>query len=374
MRRACACNAHARTHARTHARAHTHTHTRQVGTKTDVCFVAENSNGLRSTKRCYPLDVRAAIIRWSSRLLGADGTPGEAQQNPNIHQMATVGCELRYKIEANHDFYTMHVQLQDKPSCSSCTPVLMPSCSPCTSSGVSVRMCSADDLAVRPSGVGEGSQNQVEAGPPSGVGHEGEACCGNGKCDGFEMGSSCPQDCPADELSLTQTQVGTDSNGYNSAATLHFRPKRGMEGRTVLLCVTARATSQGGYLSVVQERTATNAPSLCYVFSVERCSFCVQYRGNLESISASYLLNQHWLRLYNTNPAILRPDRIPIAQRLAVGPVYSVVSGDTLLSIAAMAKTTVKAILANNPDVWDAPSLMPQTQLCLPLCSAPAIH
>ena len=55
-------------------------------------------------------------------------------------------------------------------------------------------------------------------------------------------------------------------------------------------------------------------------------------------------------------------------------PVYSVVSGDTLLSIAAMAKTTVKAILANNPDVWDAPSLMPQTQLCLPLCSAPAIH
>ena len=64
-----------------------------------------------------------------------------------------------------------------------------------------------------------------------------QACCGNGICDGTEMGSSCPQDCVADSLSLEQTQIGTEADSFTSKALLKWRPNRGTEGvRGCLVC------------------------------------------------------------------------------------------------------------------------------------------
>lgn len=202
---------------------------------------------------------------------------------------------------------------------------------------------------------------------------EEEACCGNGICDGAEMGFSCPQDCSPDDLSLTKTQIGEASNGYKSRGMLRWRPLRGTEGKTLLLCVAVRAVTQGDFASTIQERNANNAPSLCFVTTIERCSFCLEYRSTLKTVADSLLFNQHWLRLYNSNPAILNPDSIQASQRFVIGPLYNVTSGDTILSIAAMAKTTVKAILVNNPDVTRAEALQPNAPLCLPLCSSPPI-
>ena len=34
----------------------------------------------------------------------------------------------------------------------------------------------------------------------------------------------------------------------------------------------------------------------------------------MKDASETLLFNQHWLRLYNTNPGLLRPDRLPAAQ------------------------------------------------------------
>lgn len=67
------------------------------------------------------------------------------------------------------------------------------------------------------------------------------------------------------------------------------------------------------------------------------------------------------------------------ADTVAVGPLYEVQKGDTLLSVAAMAKTTVKSILQVNSDLAVAAGadhdLLPGHHICLLLCSAmPALQ
>lgn len=130
---------------------------------------------------------------------------------------------------ATLQLYNMAIEMIPKPECSSCIP-----------GGISVRLCAPQGS----SGRGPGS-----------------ACCGNGRCDGHEMGHTCPQDCLRDDLSLVQTQVGDKSNSYESQAMLRWRPTRGMEGRSLLMCVGARAVMQGEFDSIIQERNANNGAS-----------------------------------------------------------------------------------------------------------------
>jgi len=331
----------------------------KVGTLSTVCFVAVNDNDMRSDKRCYTLDVRAAVVQWKSQAVAADGSLGpEEGRPPDMARIATVGCEYEDAISLDSPLYVMHVLMHPRPECSSCVPGGI----------VGVRMCNASV-----GGVGGGAEQAHDN--EGDVHGEDRACCGNGRCDGHEMGHTCPQDCPPDDLSLVQTKLGDAESdpAYQSKATLRFRPRRGMEGRTLLMCVAARAATQGGFASIIQLRTANNAPTLCYVMKVERCSFCMRYGSNIKAASDTLLFNQHWLRLYNSNPALPRPDSLPASQRLAIGPLYQVASGDTVIAIAAMAKTTVKAILVNNPDLSDVQELPVGSELCLPLCSAPAI-
>lgn len=57
-------------------------------------------------------------------------------------------------------------------------------------------------------------------------------------------------------------------------------------------------------------------------------------------------------------------------QLLNVGPVYRLRAGDTLAAVAARFRTTVRALLALNPDVGgaDRPPLAPGQELCLIPC------
>jgi len=134
-------------------------------------------------------------------------------------------------------------------------------------------------------------------------------------------------------------------------------------------------------------------------------------------IARHYMLNVDWLRLYNANPRVEDPDGVFPYDKLIVGPTYTVHPGDTLLTIAgskpphsllplcyvwvsagvviahalaetdiplrsavpflfmcsvysASAKTTLKAIVENNPDILDDSDLREGQQICLLLCSA----
>ncbi|KAJ1477921.1 hypothetical protein T484DRAFT_1819518, partial [Baffinella frigidus] len=51
-------------------------------------------------------------------------------------------------------------------------------------------------------------------------------------------------------------------------------------------------------------------------------------------------------------------DRLAPLQRINVGPTYAAQQGDTLVSIAASMRTTVKALLDHNRDLLDAAQLV----------------
>ena len=142
-------------------------------------------------------------------------------------------------------------------------------------------------------------------------------------------------------------------------------------------------TDVAGTVVIDSRRQGALAPSICMVFDVESCRYCVppgatlkvsvalavlieppecnQSRlstilepvavsigfvdffcactdtcGAVQSIARHYLLNIDWLRLYNSNPGVANPDWLLPQQPIQVGPLYSVASGDTLLSIAGM--------------------------------------
>jgi hypothetical protein len=212
----------------------------QGGTVSEVCFVVENEKNMKSSKRCYILDVRFAVVQWESRKY--QRTPGDSAgdaEGPDVHKNATIGCEMQFEIKTSSHLYSMQLAIQNIPVCSTCVI-----------GGIELQHCNAP-------GVGRGGNGVVEA-----------ACCGNGKCDGVELGSTCPQDCPPDDLTLKQTQIGDASNSFISKALLRWRPMRGMEGRTLLMCVEAVPINQGGKQSIIARRTPSNAPSLCYLFTV----------------------------------------------------------------------------------------------------------
>ena len=170
-----------------------------------------------------------------------------------------------------------------------------------------------------------------------------QACCGNGHCDGAESAASCPADCHEPAPVLVQSQVGSAQNGFVSEASLAWTPTRGDEGRAVLLCVEAADQTFGTAVVDPTRGASGTGPSLCVTFAVARCAYCVPEGATLRNVARHYMLNLDWLRLYNSNPETPDPDKLAPLQRIRVGPTYSAKEGDSLVTIAASMRTTVKA-------------------------------
>jgi hypothetical protein len=66
------------------------------------------------------------------------------------------------------------------------------------------------------------------------------------------------------------------------------------------------------------------APSVCLVFYIVSCRYCVPSGATLKSMAKHYFLNVDWLRLYNSNPNVTNPDFVLTQQAIQVGPIYSV--------------------------------------------------
>ena len=131
---------------------------------------------------------------------------------------------------------------------------------------------------------------------------------------------------------------------------MSLTPGREDGGRTLFHCFEVQSPPYGTSL-VDLELTADTGPSFCVVLQVERCAYCVPEGSTLQNIARHEFLNVDWLRLYNSNPYHLKPDTVLGRNYIKLGPVYSVQAGDSLLSIAAAAKTTVRSILENNADL-----------------------
>jgi hypothetical protein len=118
-----------------------------------------------------------------------------------------------------------------------------------------------------------------------------------------------------------------------------------------------------------EQRAGVEGPSLCIMFDVESCRYCVPAGATLKSVARHYFLNINWLRLYNTNPDVTNPDLLLTEREIVVGPLYTVQPGDTLLSIAASTRTTVRSLVENNPSIGSDALIVPGDRVCVLLCS-----
>ncbi len=296
------------------------------GQRFEVCFRASMKDlkeGIDietqiSEPRCITIRVMKAVVDWEGTkpCTGDCGTTNV----PQARITSTVGCKISYDFQARAELYELSHRIQKLPTCSNCVD-----------GGLAVQTCSE-------------TRNSWP-------------CCGNGHCDGAEMGSNCPADCPADDISLRILQTGSSTNDYVSRSEFRWTLTRGMEGRQLLSCLNVFDTVLGTSIVATERTEATEtkkptSPSFCLVVDVERCRYCVPDGSSMQSIAKHYLLNVDWLRLYNTNPVTSDPDGFFPYDKLAIGPTYTVSLGDTLLTIAGcLAPLVVKLAPAISPNL-----------------------
>jgi len=311
----------------------------QRGHTYTVCFraIIEGVGAdVSSDLRCWKITVLAAVVSWDGSLpcpaLGDSEEEGAACPSEGHVVAATVGCPFSMALKATAPRYAMMLSLLSHPT---------------LAGGLGVTACLGGDV-----------------GP----------CCGNGHCDGAESAAGCPADCKEPPPTLEQTQIGSAANNFASLATLKWTPGRGDEGRRVLICVATADQTFGEEVVDPTRGADGSGPSLCITFEVARCAYCVPDGATLRNVARHYMLNNDWLRLYNSNPGTADPDRLAPLQRINVGPTYAAQQGDTLVSIAASMRTTVKALLDHNRDLLDAAQLVEGQKVCVLLCSAaPAV-
>eukprot|EP00960_Hanusia_phi_P057043 763429-Hanusia_phi.AAC.9 len=214
-----------------------------------------------------------------------------------LEDTVTVGCPVSYNVFAKSSLYSIQLEPDYNSSCTACSE----------NGSYVIPFCSIDPSLL--------------------------TCCGNGKCDGFETGISCPVDCQGDNFDLQELVLGSSDNEYTSSFQFSWTPKADMRGRKVYSCFLAKDTVSGTG-AIFQKRAASTAPSFCFVFDVEKCSFCLGGGSTFERITRTFLFNHDWLLLYNSNPDVKNPDSIPAETRLVIGPTYTVKRGDTVMSIA----------------------------------------
>jgi len=211
-------------------------------------------------------------------------------------------------------------------------------------------------------------------------------------------------------------QMVTVSSGPTHSVVLQWTPARGMEGTRHSLCVLATplgwtsgdfgnedghawnpgwqpgmlepAFSHGSQASGDNfgnprlTNGARHAPRRCIHIKIRRCKYCVNPSDSLLSLMKGISPDLNWLRLWAANgnddndvrtSTIQDPDMLALdstQQIFNVGPVYRTAQGDSLMSVAARFRTTIKSLLLLNPDVALAAVLPQQQELCLIPCAA----
>jgi len=216
------------------------------------------------------------------------------------------------------------------------------------------------------------------------------------------------------------------TRGSGTSLDATWVPGRGMEGKSFHMCFGANDLA--GILSEPSNmvcRGGSKHLEGCYADSdcgggvcqracvrmeVQRCEYCVKGTDTLTWMMRYFGIETNWMRLwalnsYETNtsrtleiqgaifpapqqrwvlnegssiPAyITDPDVIMSSdgvQRVLVGSTYRAVSSDKLLALAARFRTTVKTLMAMNPDVNGDEDLVNGTQsLCVLPCSSPGM-
>jgi len=162
-----------------------------------------------------------------------------------------------------------------------------------------------------------------------------------------------------------------------------------MEGSTYRVCFDAfPLVSYMSNLSpeMQESRVGLNLPTRCFESFIRRCKYCVGPEETLQTKMKLLSEDMNWLRLWAANgnddgdpltaivedPGLLSTgllDGVTNGQVMNIGPVYRLVPGETLYSVAARFRTTVKSLLDLNPDIESEASVRDGQDLCMVPCT-----
>lgn len=133
----------------------------------------------------------------------------------------------------------------------------------------------------------------------------------------------------------------------------------------------------------------TRLEKRCVYIEVQRCKYCVGDGNTLTMVSKHYHIDTNWMRLWTLNGNNLGADMQKITDpdnfqgssvvdagnnkgALNIGVTYTIQPGDSLRNIAAHFGTTVKKILAVNPDYeGKINNIEANKELCIVPCTDP---
>ena len=157
----------------------------------------------------------------------------------------------------------------------------------------------------------------------------------------------------------------------NSTGLFTWMPRTDQQGKKVELCFGVTDS-----LGIILPNNSSEYER-CFVVEVAKCKKCVLSGESLAQVAVRY--STDWRILWSLNLELKDPENIQEGMLLNISILYSIQNLDTLVALSQRFKTTVKTLLALNPEIPDSLQVLDRGKLCiipdtsaLDSCSPPA--
>ena len=148
------------------------------------------------------------------------------------------------------------------------------------------------------------------------------------------------------------------SDGFdNATAIFSWLPRAEQQGTFLRMCFAV-----GDSLGIINPINASESER-CFQIEVVKCKQCVLQGENLNQIASAILAD--WKLLWSLNLALKDPAMLQEGALLNTSILYSVQTGDTLASLAVRFKTSIKTLLALNPDISNSAQVAAGAKICI---------
>jgi len=145
--------------------------------------------------------------------------------------------------------------------------------------------------------------------------------------------------------------------GISYETSMSWTPRKEQEGGVYVMCF-AVAESHG-----LVSSTGAESNERCYEITVARCQKCALPGEDLNRLALS--LGSEWLTMWSFNHHIKRPEAVLDGALVNTALAYRVVTGDSMATISMRFGTTVKFLLALNPDLTATGDLRAGETICI---------
>jgi hypothetical protein len=138
---------------------------------------------------------------------------------------------------------------------------------------------------------------------------------------------------------------------------MSWTPRKEQEGGVYIMCFAVEESH--GLVS----STGAESNERCYEITVARCQKCALPGEDLNRLALS--LGSEWLTMWSFNHHIKRPEAMLDGALVNTALAYRVVTGDSMATISMRFGTTVKFLLALNPDLTASGDLRTGETICI---------